>query len=61
MRVACWNWLYTDELHLIENLHKDFDYHAKISDQNDINTRWNVVMGALQLFGGNILKFNDYR
>ena len=43
------HWLYTDELHVIGNLHKDFDYHAKVSDQNDINTRWKRGQGGVAI------------
>ena len=56
------HWLYMDELHLIENLHKDFDYHAKVSDQNDINTRcMERGQGGVAIIWRKILKFNDYR
>ena len=50
------HWLYTDELYLLENLRKDFDYHAKVSDQNDINTRWKRGQGGVAIIWRRHLK-----
>ena len=43
------HWLYTDELRLLKNLHQDFDFHVKVSDQNDINTRWKRGQGGVAI------------
>jgi hypothetical protein len=32
-------WLYADELTILDNLHNDFLYYAKTSEQNNMNTR----------------------
>jgi hypothetical protein len=54
------HWLYADELTILDNLHNDFLYYAKTSEQNNMNTRWKRGQGASRLFGKNISRHNDY-
>jgi hypothetical protein len=40
------HWLYADELTILDNLHNDFVYYAKTSEQNNMNTRWKRGQGG---------------
>ena len=42
-------WLYADELTILDNLHNDFLYYAKISEQNNMNTRWKRGQGGVAI------------
>ena len=43
------HWLYEDELSFLDNLHNDFLYHAKVSERNNINTRWRRGQGGVAI------------
>ena len=43
------HWLYADELTILDNLHNDFLYYAKISEQNNMNTRWKRGQGGVAI------------
>jgi hypothetical protein len=43
------HWLYADELTILDNLHNDFLYYAKTSEQNNMNTRWQRGQGGVAI------------